>query len=1073
MKGIVGFSIENWRMTIGIMIFAVIGGILAMSRLPIDAEPDIPVPIVNVRVPLPGVSPEDSERLLVKPMERELKSIDGLEKMDGIAATSVGYMILEFDLSFDQDQAISDVIQKIDRARAQFPEEAKEPMVEELNMSTFPIVVLNLYGNAPERELQKRAKFIQKQLEGIPEVLDANISGERIDVLEAVIDPALMEGANMSFGEIARAISENNALVTAGALQTDTGKFNVKLPGLIETPSDLEELVIRTDGTGGVVKLSDIADVRRSYKDVTSYARFNGQKSVSIEITKRTGENIVQTIDKVYEEVGRITSASDWPSTIKSEFSQDKSEYIREMVSSLFSSIVNAVTLVFIVCIAALGLRSALFVGWAIPASFLIALFLFFVQGQGINMLIMFGLILSVGVLVDSAIVIVEYADRKLAEGLPRREAFQIAGERMFWPIISSTLTTLAAFLPLLFWDSMTGKFMSYLPLTMIYVLTASMFMALIFLPTLGALIGPRKITKPTANLRALSGAEGDPTKITGPMGVYVRFIGTLIRFPLLVLVGTIIILVSIVFAFMSSTNGPPPKPVEFFTPEASDQLYVLARDRGNTTPEAQLDIALEMERLVRGTPDIRSVYTVAGSAASQGSSSGSGPQDIPVDTIARLYTELVPFPERTRTISATMEDLRQRTANVPGIITEIKAGTQGPPIGKDIGIEVSGDSPEATAQSIEIIRKKLLETEGVFEIEDTRPVPGIDWELVIDRVEAGRLGLSVTEIGSAIQFVTDGALVAQYRPSDAEEEVDIRIRYPDDYRNFKILDDLRILTPNGAVPLSSVVNRVPKTRQDSISRRAQKRFYEIKANSKEGYATNQQVNALKDWLSEGVLPPGVSYKFLGQAEENAAAGRFALYASAAILFMMSVILLLQFNSFYHVILTLSAVVLSIFGVILGLTFYPFISIVLTMTGTIALAGIIVNNNIVLIDTYQRLLKNGYASEDAALRTAAQRLRPVVLTTLTTVIGLMPLVLGWQADIFSGTFSTKGTSTSDIWAPISYALVCGLAFATTLTLIVTPVMLAAPTVLKKRFKRLFGRQYPKPKPQQKTVPIPE
>lgn len=1072
MKGIVGFSIRNWRMTMGIMIFAVIGGILAMSRLAIDAEPDIPVPVVNVRVLLPGVSPEDSERLLIKPMERELKSIDGLQQMDGVAASSVGYMILEFDLSFDQDQAISDVIRKIDRARAEFPDEAKEPVVEELNMSTFPAVVLNIYGDAPERELQKRAKFIQKQLEGIPEVLDATISGERQDVLEAILDPALMEGANVSFGEIAAAISQNNALVTAGTLTTDTGKFNVKLSGLIETPRDLEKLVIRNDGQGGIVTMSDISQIRQSYKDVTSYARFNGQNSVSIEITKRTGENIVRTIDKVYEKVGEITSSPGWPTTIKAKFSQDKSEYIREMVSSLFSSIINAVVLVCIVCIAALGLRSALFVGWAIPASFLIALFLFFVQGQGINMLIMFGLILSVGVLVDSAIVIVEYADRKLAEGMDRKQAFQTAGERMFWPIISSTLTTLAAFLPLLFWDSLTGKFMSYLPLTMIYVLTASMFMALIFLPTLGSLIGPRKITKPTANLVALSGADGDPSKITGPMGVYVRFIRTLIKVPLLVLLGTGMVLVMIVFAFTSANEGPPPKPIEFFTPDASDQLYVLARERGNSTSESQLLIAKELERLVTGTPDVRSIYTVAGAAASQGSA-GSGIQDIPADTVARLYTELVPFRERTRKISETIEDLRQRTANIPGIITEIKSGTQGPPVGKDIGVEVSGESPDATAQAIGVIRQKLLSIDGVIEIEDTRPVPGIEWELEIDRIEAGRLGLSVAEIGTAIQFVTDGALVAQYRPSDKEEEVDIRIRYPENYRNFKILDNLRILTQNGAVPLSSVVKRVPRTRQDSISRRAQKRFYEIKANSAEGFATNQQVSELKDWLEGDVLPEGVSYRFLGQAEENAAAARFGLYAAAAILFMMSVVLLLQFNSIYHVVLTLSAVVLSIFGVLLGLTFYPFISIVLTMTGTIALAGIIVNNNIVLIDTYQRLLKNGYAPEDAALRTAAQRLRPVVLTTLTTVIGLMPLVMGWHADIFSGTFSTKGTSTSDIWSPISYALVCGLSFATTMTLIVTPVMLAAPTVLLKRIKRNFGRQYPKPLPNRKKPVIAE
>lgn len=1065
MKGIVGFAIDNWRMTMGIMIFAVIGGILALSRLPIDAEPDIPVPIVNVRVVLPGVSPEDSERLLIKPLEAELKSVEGLKELNAVAANSVGYIIAEFNASFDQDQAISDVLEKVDRARAEFPSEAKEPLVKELNMSTFPIVVINLYGDAPERELQKRAKYIQRQLEGIPEVLEANISGEREDVLEAVIDPSMVESANISFGEIAAAISRNNALITAGTIETETGKFNVKLPGLIETARDLDELVVRNDGQGGIIRMSDIADVRRGYKDTTSFARFNGQPSVSIEVSKRTGQNIVKTIEKVRGTVSEITSRPDWPMTIKYEYSQDKSRYIRDMMSSLFSSIVNAVILVFIVCIAALGLRSALFVGWAIPASFLMALFMFYVQGQAINMMIMFGLILSVGVLVDSAIVIIEYADRKLAEGLPRKEAFQIAGERMFWPIISSTATTLAAFLPLLFWDDVTGKFMSYFPLTMIYVLSASLLMALVFLPTMGTLIGPRKVSKPTANLKALSGQDGDPTKVTGIMGIYIRLINRLIKWPLLVLAATIAILVVIVVMFLKSVDGPPPKPFEFFTEEASDQIYIIARARGNSTAKADLAIAQEIERRLSGVEDLQAIYTVAGAAASQGGEAADGPGELPVDTVARVFTELVPFDDRKYRITETIEQLREATTGIPGILVEIKAASQGPPIGKDIGVELSGDNVDDIAAGIEILRQKLLSTDGIIEVEDTRPVPGIDWELAIDRTEAGRLGLNVSDIGNAIQFVTEGALVGQYRPADASEEVDIRIRYPDSSRDLKVLDNLRILTPSGAVPLSSVIKRVPKNRLDSISRRAQKRYYEIKANTAIGYATNKQVSELKDWLSnENVLAPGVEFRFLGQAEENAAAAEFGMAAGAAVMFMMGIILLLQFNNFYHVFLTLSSVILSIFGVLLGLTYYPFVSMILVMTGVIALAGIIVNNNIVLIDTYQRLTQNGFQPEEAALRTAAQRLRPVILTTLTTIVGLMPLVLGWQADIFTGQFSTNGTSTSDIWAPLSYALVCGLAFATTMTLIVTPVMLAAPTVLKNRFVRIFGRKYPRPGP---------
>jgi len=930
-----------------------------------------------------------------------------------------------------------------------------------LNTSTFPILVINLFGDAPERELQRQAKYIQNALEGIPEVLEAKITGERIEVLEAVLDPALLEAANISFEEIAAAITRNNALITAGTLETETGRFNVKLPGLIEDNEDLSELVIRNDPNGGIIRISDLAQVRRAYKDVDSFARFNGKRSVSLEISKRTGTNIIDTIGKIRTKMDEVVATPQWPSTIRVQYSQDKSRYIRGMVTSLFSSIVNAVILVFIVCIAALGLRSALFVGWAIPASFLMALFMFYVQGQAINMMIMFGLILSVGVLVDAAIVIIEYADRKLAEGLPRKEAFKIAGERMFWPIISSTATTLAAFLPLLFWDDVTGKFMSFFPLTMMYVLSASLIMALVFLPTMGALIGPRKITKATGNLKALSGAEGDPSKVTGLMGLYIRFVRRIIQMPITVILMSFVILGSIVFAFSVAKSGPPPKPVEFFTEDPSDQVFIVARARGNSTASSDLEIAREIERRVADIVDIESAYTVAGASANSNSTDGN--TELPVDTVARVFTELLPFEERKYSISETMQQLREATSDVPGVYTEVIAASQGPPVGKDIEIELSGIAPNDVEAAVEIVRSKLLDMEGIIEIEDTLPVPGVDWELQVDRVEAGRLGLDVSRIGSVIQFVTEGALVGKYRPADADEEIDIRIRYPDSYRDLKVLDNLRVITPTGAVPLTSVVKRVPKSRQDSINRRNQKRVYELKANSQDGFATNIQVEELKEWIkTENILPTSVEHRFLGQEEENAAAAEFFVGAGLAIMFMMSVILLLQFNSFYHVFLTLMAVLLSIFGVLLGLTFYSYISMILTLTGVIALAGIIVNNNIVLIDTYQRLSKAGYEPEDAALRTAGQRLRPVLLTTLTTVVGLMPLVLGWQADIFSGKFSTNGTSTSDIWAPISYVLVCGLTFATAMTLLLTPVLLAAPTVLKKRFSRMLGRKNPHP-----------
>lgn len=1051
LPAVVGFSIRNWRMTLGILLFAVIGGLLAMTRLSLDAEPDIPVPFINVRVVLPGISPEDSERLLIRPLETELKAIDGLKEINGVGVTSAGYVVMEFNASFDNEQAIADVLEKVDRARAEFPQEAREPVVEEVSTSALPIITINLWGDVPERELQSRGKILQRRIEALPQVLEAKIAGERTDVLEAVLDPAKMESLGISFSEIAGAVSQNNSLIPAGVLETESGKFNVKLPGLIEAPGDLSSLVIRRSPNGSVITLGDVAEVRRGYKDVTSFTRFNGRPSVSLEVSKRQGENILDTTVIVQDLVEDIVAEEGWPDTVNVTYSQLRSTYIIDMVSELFASIVNAVILVFIVCIAAMGWRSAIFVGIAIPASFLIALFGFLIQGETINMMILFGLILSVGVLVDSAIVIVEYADRKIHEGMERMEAFKMAGERMFWPIISSTLTTLAAFIPLLFWDDLTGKFMAYFPRTMIYVLTASTLMALIFLPTLGAKLGFKGKKLNSDMAAALSASEGDPSQIKGPTGVYVRFISRLVKHPFLVMFGLIAVCYGIFAGFGAIQSGPNAKPVEFFTQNPSDQVYILARVRGNTTPAQDLEIAKDIERRIADIEGIESTYTIAGAGAAgsgEGGAALNGPANVPSDTKVRIYTELLPFDERPSVVSI-IEKMREATTDTPGYLVEITAISQGPPIGKDIALQISGDDREQLQEVVKDIRAKVASIDGIIDVEDTLPLPGIDWEMIVDREEAGRQGLDVGTIGAAIQFVTEGSLVGQYRPLDADEEVDIRLRFPPDARDVAQLDSLRVQTREGPLPLSAVVERVAKPRQDSIERRDLSPFYEVKANTAEGFATNQQTAELQDWLAdEYELPAGVSIKFLGQDEENAAAARFFQGAAIAILFMMGVILLLQFNSFYHVFLTLSAVILSIVGVVLGLVFYPYVSMILVLTGCIALAGIVVNNNIVLIDTYQRLRENGFAPQDAAVRTAAQRLRPVVLTTLTTVVGLMPLILGWQANIFTGKLSFEGSTTSEIWAPISYVVASGLGFATVLTLIVTPVLLCAPYLVR-------------------------
>lgn len=1048
MTGIVDFAVNQWRMTLAMLAFFVIGGFLAMFNIPLDAEPDVAIPFVTVQVVLPGVSPEDSERLLVKPLENELKSLDGIKQLDGIGRTSVGMIVLEFNANFDQDSAVDDVLEAVNKARGELPLEAKEPLVEELNTQTLPVIVVNLFGDAPERKLQQLAKELRAAFEASPRILEAKIQGEREDLLEAVIDPALMESYGITFNELARAISNNNKLITAGKLETDSGKFAVKLPGLIEKAADLSAIVIRTAPDGSVIKISDIADVRRTYKDRDSYALFQSRPSVSLEVSKRNGENIIETIEEIRAITDTMTK--DWPSTVQVELSQDQTVQILDMIRSLVSSIINAVVLVVIVCIAALGLRSALMVGFAIPASFLMTIFMFKVQGASINMMVMFGMILSVGILVDSAIVIIEYADRKLAEGLERKEAYTLAGKRMFWPIISSTATTLAAFLPLLFWNTLPGQFMSYFPKTLIYILTASLLMALIFLPTLGALFGPKKLTDARSSLAALSGADGHPLDIKGFTGGYARMIDKLAKHPLKVLVLMLSLVVGIFVWFAGSSHN-----VAFFTANSGDEIYVYGRARGNTSTVNEYEMAKQIEARLNGIDGIKSMFTIAGAGAAAGGGF-RGPSSVPLDTISRTFLELNPFTERRPTIEIE-KDVRAALVDMPGLLMEVQIISDGPPTGKDVTIELTSNNLDKLNTEAKKISKYLENHVSMQEVENTMPLPGIEWQLDIDREEAGRLGVDVSTIGAAVQFVTEGSLVGFFRPLDSEEEVDIRIRFPRESRDLSQLDNLRIQTRDGALPLSSVVSRTAKPRQDAISRRNQMRVYEIKGNVREGLAINQIVDEVKTWIADAEVNPDVHYRFLGQDEENKEAGEFFAVAGIATLFMMGIILLWQFNSFWHVVLTLSAVVFSVAGVLLGLQFYPYISILLCGTGVLALAGIVVNNNIVLIDTFQYLKREGRDTHDAVVRTAAQRMRPVLLTTITTIIGLMPMVLAVQADLFAGVFSTRGTSTSAIWAPISYVLVCGLGFSTILTLILTPVMLAAPDVWGRNIKRLFGR----------------
>ncbi len=1068
MNQFIDAALNRSRTVITTLVLLILAGTLAYVTIPKEADPDIPIPVFFVSIIHQGISPEDSERLLVRPMETELRSLEGLDEMVSTSAQGYGGILLKFDVDFDKEAALQDVRDKVDLAKAKLPDDTEEPVINEFNTSLFPVLIVTLSGDVPERTLYNAARSLKDEIEGVPTVLSADLVGNREELLEVVIDPAKLESYNISQQELINAVALNNRLVAAGNIDTGQGRFSVKVPGLFETRKDVLNLPIKVSGEG-VVTLSDVADIRRTFKDPDSYARFNGKQAIALQITKRIGTNIIDNNQQVRDVVAKFTK--NWPGAIKVNFSLDASDWINRSISSLQASILLAIVLVMIVVVAALGLRSGLLVGFAIPTSFMIGFFFLQTAGYTVNMMVMFGLLLAVGMLVDGAIVVVEYADRKMAEGMHRQEAYGLAAKRMFWPIASSTATTLAAFLPLLLWPGVSGKFMSYLPITLIVVLSASLLTALIFLPVVGSIFG-KADDADSDTLKMLAGAEtGDIRGLPGLTGKYVRLLDRLLPHPGKVLLATMCVLVGTIVLYSIFNHG-----VEFFVDTEPEQATVMVSARGNLSAKETLRLSQGVEKIVRDTDGVDTVFTTAGPGLGAGGrrpgSGGGG--ETPKDLIAQLFVELKPYEQR-RKGAIILQEIRDKTAKLAGIKVEVRKQENGPPTGKDVQVQLTGSNYADLVEAAGKVRKLLEnDVEGLIDFEDSRPLPGIEWVMSVDREMAGRFGTDVTSVGSVIQLVTNGILVGKYRPDDAQDEVDIRARFPEQYRVIDQLDQLRVQTPQGQVPLSNFVNREAEPQVTTIERVDAMRRIMVKANTATNPETGEKVNVNAKVLEisqklEGVdLPPSVRVVFRGANEEQQKSAAFLGKAMIGALFLMFIILLTQFNSFYHSFLTLSTVVLSTVGVLLGMlvTGQPF-SVIMTGTGILALAGIVVNNSIVLIDTYQRLLHDGMEPVEATLRTAGQRLRPIMLTTITTMFGLLPMALQININFFGANGLPEielGGPVAAWWVQLSTAVIFGLGFSTLLTLVLIPILLVAPdhwrqhpTWLWRKMKELFHR----------------
>ena len=1002
-----------------------IAGVISYIDIPKEADPDIPIPIIYILLKHDGISPEDSERQLLQSIEPKLRSIEGVKEVRSSAYTGGANIILEFDAGFDSSKALYEVRERVDIGKADLPPDTKEPIIKEVNLNLFPVLIVTLSGNIPERTLIKYARNLRDELEGISSVLEANLTGARKELVEIIVNPAQLDSYKIDAIQVIQTIARSNLLIAAGTLDAGNGRFPIKVPGLYEDLPSILEQPLKVSGDS-VVTIGDIASVRKSFKDPSSIARLAGEKSLGIEIKKRSGENIIETVKRVRSVVE--TTSKNWPDGLKYTFSQDRSTNIKTMLRELQNNIISAVLLVMIIIVGALGWRSGALVGMAIPGSFLLGILVLSLLGLSINIVVLFSLILSVGMLVDGAIVVTEFADRQQKRGFLRREAYKTAAKRMALPIIASTATTLAAFFPLIFWPGIVGEFMKFLPITLVAVLSASLIMALIFIPTIGGLFGSG------GNLPAVVPHPSNPDK--SPLQERISAFGKFYKIvlekalnnPGKVLLAAVLMLVGVQYTYFVAGNG-----LQFFPNIEPETANIYVRARGNMSIHEKAKLLHGIEHDVLNMKEVKSVYTYIGKLK-------GAEEDLPKDIIGKLQLEFIDWKERRKT-SLILKNIIEKAKKYPGLIIEFMEEKKGPPSGKPLKIRLTSDKLDDVSRATKLIRDKMERTHGLTNIEDDRDIPAIEWELKIDRGQAAKFGADVALIGNYVQLLTNGMKVTTFNPIDNEEEIDVVVRYPRQLRKLDQFDKIKIKTSSGMVPIENFVNWAPQAKVGTIKRVNTQRTRTIKSDVKQGVLPNTMVDEIKSWLKDSKLPKTVSVQFKGEDEEQEKAKSFLVRAFSVALFIMAIVLVTQFNSFYSAFLILSAVVMSTIGVLTGLliTGKPF-GVVMTGVGVIALAGIVVNNNIVLIDTFDYLRKSSQNVKEAVLQAGMERLRPVLLTTVTTILGLLPMVLQINVDFVTREISIGAPSTQ-WWVSLSTAIVFGLSFATILTLIVTPCAL--------------------------------
>jgi multidrug efflux pump len=1044
----------------------IIFGVYCYKVLPRESDPDITIPNVFISTDYRGVSPADIETAITIEIEKKLKGLDGLKKIQSVSSEGLSSINVEFVTGTDIDKAIQDVKDKVDEAKGSLPSDLEDdPSVFEVNFSEMPIVIYSLSGTCGLPCLKDLADDLKDEIEGVIGVLEVEVTGGLEREIRVEVFPEKLAYYGLSIGSFQTAVKSENTNTSGGNIRLGKGRFQLRVPGEFKTPEEIYGLVLTTHN-GQPVYLKDVARVVDGFKEETSISRLDGQEAVNISVKKRSGENII-TISKAVDKIIEGDKVS-WPSGTEITKVLDKAKDIDFMVADLENNILTGLVLVLIVIFLAMGIRNAILVSMAIPFSMLLSFTVLYLMGITLNMVVLFSLTLALGMLVDNAIVIIENCYRFMEQGVDREQAVMKATSEVAYPVIGSTATTLAAFSPMLFWPGIMGEFMSFMPLTLIVTLSSSLFVALIINPAMASLFMKVKnpATRETKNLAEIASAVERPAEIRGFLLTgYSKILTNALNKPITI-IGTGFCILILMFQGWLLVVGLE-KPVEFFpeidpkgmyvnvdVPEGADLDYIdtiIQRVEkaiaGVTETDQQIISPLQAlspkqytkpdGELYSGPSDLKNIKNVymKGVVSAGGSSAFSS------NTPNHVGVRFLDLEDRRQSSHDTVAEIRHRIKNIPGGKITIAMEEEGPPTGAPINIEIAGDNFTVLGEIAKQVKDILARQPHVEDVRDdfVEGIPSV--QVLIDRQKAALFGLSTDLIGFALKSAYNGLEVSSFREGDEDYDITVQLA-ESDRKVVDILHELMLPTPSGQmVPLSTVAKVSFVGSIGDINRINNERVVTVKANVDETKIPGPVARAqAAEFLKEFPLPPGYKMTFTGEFEFQQESEDFLTKAFLVALLLIFLILVSMFNSISQPFIIMTSVILSLGGAFLGLALFksPF-GIIMTGVGVISLAGVVVNNAIVLIDYTNRLRERGFALRDAVISAGATRLRPVLLTAVTTILGLIPMITGISFDFHKGAMSWVSES-SQWWQSMAIVVVFGLVVATFLTLVVVPTL---------------------------------